>query len=88
MRYSELENNYLAAKSEYLNEVFTRPEDITLDIVWDGDRQNPNAALTIFRHFDIGRVVHSSSDGQRFESANLLGTFRAGGYLLKLTQHR
>ncbi len=57
MRYSELENNYLAAKSEYLNEVFTRPEDITLDIVWDGDRQNPNAALTVFRHFDSATVV-------------------------------
>ena len=30
---------------------------------------NATAKLPIFRHFDIGRVVHSSSDGQRFESA-------------------
>jgi hypothetical protein len=57
MRYSELENKYLLAKSAYLNKVLTRPEDITLDIVWDGGRQNTNAALTVFRHFDSATVV-------------------------------
>lgn len=30
---------------------------------------NATARLPIFRHFDIGEAVHSSSDGQKFESA-------------------
>jgi len=28
-----------------------------LDLVWDGDHTNPNAALTVFRHFDSATVV-------------------------------
>jgi hypothetical protein len=28
-----------------------------LSFIWDGDRHNPNAALTIFRHFDSASVV-------------------------------
>ncbi len=36
---------------------------------------NAIAALTIFRHYDIANVVHSSSDGQKFETA--LPTFNA-----------
>jgi TnpA family transposase len=30
---------------------------------------NATARLPIFRHFDIGEAVRSSSDGQRFEAA-------------------
>ena len=30
---------------------------------------NATARLPIFRHYDIGETVHSSSDGQKFESA-------------------
>lgn len=30
---------------------------------------NATARLPIFRHFDLGEVVHSSSDGQKFETA-------------------
>ncbi len=29
---------------------------------------NATAGLSIFRHYDIGEVVHSSSDGQKFET--------------------
>ena len=36
---------------------------------------NAIAALAIFRHYDIANVVHSSSDGQKFETA--LPTFNA-----------
>ena len=36
---------------------------------------NAIAALTIFRHYDIADVVHSSSDGQKFETA--IPTFNA-----------
>ena len=33
------------------------------------------AKLPIFRHYDIGEVVHSSSDGQKFETG--VRTFNA-----------
>lgn len=36
---------------------------------------NATARLPIFQHYDIGDVVHSSSDGQKFESA--IPTFNA-----------
>lgn len=51
------EDQLLAAKTRHLNQVFGagRPP-INLDFVWDGDRRNPNAALTIFRHFDSATV--------------------------------
>lgn len=57
LRYSTLEDKYLQAKAARMKEVLTRPSDITIDIVWDGDRENKNAALTVFRHFDNATVV-------------------------------
>jgi len=57
LRYSELENKYLAAKGAYMKKALTRPADITLDTIWDGDGENTNAALTVFRHFDSATVL-------------------------------
>ncbi len=57
LRYSELENQYLAAKGAHMKSTITSPADINIDIVWDGDQKNTNAALTIFRHFDNATVV-------------------------------
>ncbi len=57
LRYSKLEDKYLAAKGAYMKIALTRPADITLDIIWDGDGENTNAALTIFRHFDSATVL-------------------------------
>ncbi len=54
------------------SENFLRPE--TLKAANDCI-SNAIAALTIFRHYDIANVVHSSSDGQKFETA--LPTFNA-----------
>ena len=54
------------------SENFLRPETLKAanDCV-----SNAIAALTMFRHYDIGALVHSSSDGQKFETA--LPTFNA-----------
>jgi hypothetical protein len=30
---------------------------VNLDLIWDGDGRNPNAALTVFRHFNSASVV-------------------------------
>ena len=55
-----------------MSDNFLRPETLreANDIV-----SNATAALSIFPHYDIGDVVHSSSDGQKFETG--VRTFNA-----------
>ena len=36
---------------------------LDLDAIWDGDGDNPNAALTVFRHFDSATVVQGLVGG-------------------------
>ncbi len=56
IEYSKLETNYLRAKSEWLeSHAVGRKDDLSM--IWDGDGRNPNAALTVFRHFDSATVV-------------------------------
>jgi hypothetical protein len=55
--YSRRENRFLQAKSEYMQRKFNAPSKVTLDLIWDGDGRNPNAALTVFRHFNSASVV-------------------------------
>ena len=55
-RYSKKQTALLAGSDEYLSEHYTGAKAVTLDLVWDGDGVNDNAALTIFRHFDSATV--------------------------------
>ena len=57
LKYSRLEKNYVAGKIAFIQEHLTTPEDLSLDVIWDGDGQNDNAALTVFRHLDNATVV-------------------------------
>jgi hypothetical protein len=41
-------------------------------LLWDGDRRNPNAGLTIYRHFDSASVVQGLL-GERPQSAWVIG---------------
>jgi len=54
------------------SENFLRPETLKTANVCVS---NAIAALPIFRHYDLGDVIHSSSDGQKFETD--LHTFNA-----------
>ncbi len=54
---SKSHSQYLSDKRHVINKSFARQKDSTLNYIWDGDQQNPNAALTIFRHFDSSTVV-------------------------------
>ena len=54
--YSDLHRKYLRAKAKVLQRVFSE-QPLTLDLLWDGDGENPNAALTVFRNFDDAAVV-------------------------------
>ncbi len=70
--YSHREDRYLQAKSEYMQQKFNAPAKVTLNQVWDGDGQNPNAALTIFRHYNSASVVQGLV-GEQPKTAWLIG---------------
>jgi len=57
-RYERNNRRYLMAKADAFRAA--RPDDqaSALDALWDGDGDNPNAALTVFRHHDSSTVVH------------------------------
>lgn len=57
VKYSKRQNKYLKAKVELANEMFKDGENLTTDMLWQGEGVNDNAALTIFRHFDSATVV-------------------------------
>jgi hypothetical protein len=57
IEYSRRETRYLQAKTEFMERQVRGGTRVTLDLVWDGDGANPNAALTVFRHFDSASVV-------------------------------
>src|SRR5262249_24100412 len=53
-RYAAFEAAWLRAKSEAMRSYAASP---TTQSLWDGDGSNPNAALTVMRHFDSASVV-------------------------------
>lgn len=55
--YSKLQTSYLKDKSARLNKLLSEGAGLDLDWVWDGDGENWNAALTVFRHFDSATVI-------------------------------
>jgi hypothetical protein len=56
-RYAKLNETYVRNKRARLSEVFADNVPLDTKLVWDGDGANPNAALTVFRHFDNAAVV-------------------------------
>ena len=68
-RYAESEAAYLRAKSEALRDYAASPG---LDALWDGDGRNPNAALTVLRHFDSASVVQGLL-GERPQTVMIIG---------------
>ncbi|RBO83824.1 fatty acid cis/trans isomerase [Marinomonas aquiplantarum] len=55
--FSEQQKSYLSAKAKLMQTEFNKISALDLDLIWDGDGNNQNAALTIFRHFDNASVV-------------------------------
>lgn len=54
--YAHEENRYLADRSRHLD-AYLRGHPLDLDLLWNGDGRNDNAALTVFRHFDSATVT-------------------------------
>lgn len=71
-RYSKQQKRLIAAADEYLTEHTSVDQELSLDIVWDGDGTNDNAALTVFRHFDSA-TVDKGLVGEEPQTAWLVG---------------
>jgi hypothetical protein len=48
---------YMNARQAYFARLPEHPLDEAVNIIWNGYGENPNAALTVFRHFDSASVV-------------------------------
>lgn len=57
LKYAKRERRYLQLKSEYIKNHVETTVTIDTQLLWDGDGENDNLALTIFRHFDAASVV-------------------------------
>jgi hypothetical protein len=57
LTYAAKEKEYLKAKSKFIEQHLKNKIDVTLDLLWDGEGENDNATLTIFRHNDAATVV-------------------------------
>lgn len=54
--YAKLEQIYTRARFEYFEGLDQFPLEQSTQYLWDGDGHNPNAVLTIYRHFDSASV--------------------------------
>lgn len=61
---------FLKAKSAFLDKAYAG--GLTIDMLWDGDGRNPNAALTVVRHFDSASVVQGLL-GERPQTVMIIG---------------
>lgn len=54
--YANREAQYLEKKQNHMEKINFKQRDLDLDLIWTGEG-NPNATLTIFRHFDSASVL-------------------------------
>ncbi len=54
--YWKGQRRYMEHKQAWFKKLGTHELDHAMEYIWDGDKKNPNAALTVFRHFDSGSV--------------------------------
>jgi hypothetical protein len=55
-KYAAQQKSLLREKDQFMSEHVSGKERINVDVIWDGDGTNRNAALTVFRHFDSATV--------------------------------
>jgi Fatty acid cis/trans isomerase (CTI) len=57
LKYSRQNKYFLQGRRRHLEQMFPGDKDLTLGLIWNGDKHNNNAALTIFRHYDSASVL-------------------------------
>lgn len=55
--YKDHAKDYFIEKVKYLNNKLPSGEHFGMEHIWDGDRTNDNAALTVYRHYDSASVL-------------------------------
>lgn len=80
-KYAEAERHYLDSKSAYMA-AFPDVHPQLADL-WNGNGRNPNAGLTVFRHFDSASVIRGLA-GEQPQTVLLMGypLFERMHYLL------
>ncbi len=80
--YAKLEQRFLKEKSRLLT-ARSEKQPPAITQLWDGDGTNPNAALTVFRHFDSASVMRGYA-GERPQTMLVIGypLFERMHYLL------
>jgi len=56
--YWQRQKKYMASKQRYFKKMQSHSLDHALSYIWNGNGTNPNAALTVFRHFDSASVEY------------------------------
>ncbi len=56
--YWKGQRRYMESKQAWFKTIGTHELEHAMNFIWDGDGHNPNAALTVFRHFDSGSVAY------------------------------
>lgn len=56
--YWQRQRRYMTSKQALFKKISTHDIHHALGYIWDGEGNNPNAALTVFRHFDSGSVAY------------------------------
>ena len=57
IKYDSLGKEYLKLKDQFIDALLPENQGFGLEHIWDGDGNNQNAALTIFRHYNSATVV-------------------------------
>ncbi|WP_299263201.1 fatty acid cis/trans isomerase [uncultured Psychrosphaera sp.] len=57
IEYANRQADYLKARNTFFNTTIKDGKHLTVKGIWDGDKVNENASLTVFRHFDNATVV-------------------------------
>ena len=70
--YAEKEKKYLETKGKVQTRLLSGNYKYGVNKIWDGDGSNPNAALTVLRHFDSASVVRGLL-GEQPQTALVLG---------------
>lgn len=56
VNHSEKQRDLLMSRNDFIAKNLAQSNMINLNLVWDGDNENDNAGLTVFRHFDSATV--------------------------------
>lgn len=64
IEHSKNQKRYLKAKYDFLNRQFNKDTPLDMHYVWDGNGNNQNAALSVFRHFDSASVTKGFVGGE------------------------